>query len=66
MLIKKSFVLLSQSLIIFSLISSNSKFKLQLISIIMITYLYDCIMKSLNITYKWTIDKSGFLNSNQY
>ena len=36
------------------------------ISIIMITHLCDCRMKTLNITHKWTIDKSGFLNSNQY
>ena len=36
------------------------------ISIIMITHLCDCRMKSLNITHKWTIDKSGFLNSNPY
>ena len=33
------------------------------ISIIMITHLCDCKMKTLNITHKWTIDKSGFLNS---
>jgi ABC-type Mn2+/Zn2+ transport system ATPase subunit len=36
------------------------------ISIIMITHLCDCRMKTLNITHKWTIDKSGFLNSNVY
>lgn len=36
------------------------------ISIIMITHLCDCRMKTLNITHKWTIDKSGFLNSNLY
>ena len=36
------------------------------ISIIMITHLCDCRMKTLNITHKWTIDKSGFLNCNQY
>jgi ABC-type Mn2+/Zn2+ transport system ATPase subunit len=34
------------------------------ISIIMITHLCDCRMKTLNITHKWTIDESGLLNSN--
>jgi ABC-type Mn2+/Zn2+ transport system ATPase subunit len=34
------------------------------ISIIMITHLCDCRMKTLNITHKWIIDKSGFLHSN--
>ena len=36
------------------------------ISIIMITHLCDCRMKVLNITHKWTINKSGYLTSNQY
>jgi ABC-type transport system involved in cytochrome bd biosynthesis fused ATPase/permease subunit len=36
------------------------------ISIIMITHLCDCRMKTLNITHKWIIDRSGFITSNQY
>jgi len=36
------------------------------ISIITITHLYDCRMKTLNITHKWIIDKLEFLNSNKH
>ena len=36
------------------------------VSIIMITHLCDCRMKTLNITHKWTINKFGLLTSNSY
>lgn len=33
------------------------------INIIIITHLYECCIKELNITHKWIIDRDGILRS---